>query len=200
MLKFLERMHPVSGRKLQLFAVACCRRIWWCVNDNHRALVEIAERFADGKAEVPAVTLAISFCEGMQLCPRHAATALNAARSTGNFRWDQNAASQHAIALEAAEFAAYAKWSTDRHAERAAQTALLRHIVGNPFRPRPAFPPSRGIIELAAAVYEGHTATIGPLHDALLDAGLDECAEHFRDPGEAHPKGCWALDRILGKS
>jgi hypothetical protein len=37
------------------------------------------------------------------------------------------------------------------------------------------------------------------LHDALLDAGHAELAEHFAKE-EWHPKGCWATDAILGKT
>jgi hypothetical protein len=38
-----------------------------------------------------------------------------------------------------------------------------------------------------------------PLVNALLEAGHHELAEHFRCE-EWHPKGCWALDVILGRS
>jgi hypothetical protein len=36
------------------------------------------------------------------------------------------------------------------------------------------------------------------LHDALLEAGHAELADHFR--AKDHPKGCWVLDLILGTS
>lgn len=36
------------------------------------------------------------------------------------------------------------------------------------------------------------------LADALMEAGHIELAEHFREP--VHPKGCWAMDVILGKT
>jgi hypothetical protein len=36
------------------------------------------------------------------------------------------------------------------------------------------------------------------LHDALLEAGHPELAEHFREEKD-HPKGCWVVDLIVGK-
>lgn len=58
---------------------------------------------------------------------------------------------------------------------------------------------SESILRLAESAYEGENCHFA-LHDALLDAGHAELTAHFRDPGEWHPKGCWALDVILGKS
>ncbi len=79
------------------------------------------------------------------------------------------------------------------------QACLLRHIIGNPFRPQPRPLCPSVVAHLGESVYAGEPCTFA-LHDALLDAGHAELAAHFRDPDAWHPKGCWALDLILGKS
>jgi hypothetical protein len=75
---------------------------------------------------------------------------------------------------------------------------ILRHICGNPFRPYPA-PPSwhSVVVTLASALYAGEDCSFA-LHDALLESGHPELAEHFREKN--HPKGCWVVDQILGKA
>lgn len=77
--------------------------------------------------------------------------------------------------------------------------ALLHHIVGNPFRPYPAPPVwPAAVVSLAQAMYNGDSVSFA-LYDALLEAGHPDLAEHFKDATASHPKGCFALDIILGK-
>jgi hypothetical protein len=82
--------------------------------------------------------------------------------------------------------------------EAKTQATLLRHIVGNPWRPLicPA-QWSTTIIKLAEALYSGEDCSMA-LHDALLECGQDTIAKHFRE--SFHPKGCAWLDVIQGKS
>jgi len=47
MLEFLRVR--ASHRKLRLFAVACCHRIWSLLNERQRTYVDLAERFIEGE-------------------------------------------------------------------------------------------------------------------------------------------------------
>jgi hypothetical protein len=78
------------------------------------------------------------------------------------------------------------------------QVGLIHHLAGNPFRPaeRPDHMP-RTVLSLATGLYAGQDGAFA-LRDALLEAGAVELADHFTQAD--HPKGCWALDCILGKS
>jgi hypothetical protein len=87
--------------------------------------------------------------------------------------------------------------------ERAAQAALVRDIF-NPFRPvvlDPAWLTS-DVIALARGIYTDRTFSAMPiLADALQDAGCtdEDVLAHCRDTALSHVRGCWVVDRILGK-
>jgi hypothetical protein len=82
--------------------------------------------------------------------------------------------------------------------------AILRDIIGNPFRPV-SFDPSwltSTVVALARGIYEERAFDRLPiLADALQDAGCDsdDILNHLRDPHATHVRGCWALDLVLGK-
>ncbi len=190
MLAFLR--DRVSDRKLRLFAVACCRRIWHLLSDDRsRAAVEAAEQYADGSASgeqlraVSAAVAGVGF--GKQF------SAANAARFAC---WPG-----HVFADRSAFYAARAAAGLG---EPAAQAEFLRCICGNPFRPATVNPAwltltVSGIAERIYADRAFHRLSV--LGDALEDAGCDraDLLMHLRSPGP-HVRGCWALDLLLGKS
>jgi hypothetical protein len=84
-----------------------------------------------------------------------------------------------------------------------ARTALLRDILGNPFR-HVVFDPvwrTESVSALATGIYADRAFDRMPiLADALEEAGCDDAdiLNHCRGPGP-HVKGCWVVDLVLGK-
>jgi hypothetical protein len=83
------------------------------------------------------------------------------------------------------------------------QVPLVTDIFGNPFRPVTFSPAWRTdtALSLAAQMYEAREFSAMPiLADALQDAGCDsaEILDHCRGPGP-HVRGCWVVDRVLGR-
>jgi hypothetical protein len=152
----------VSERKLRLFAVACCRRIWHLLTDERsRKAVEVAERFADGVAS--GALMRGTRAEAGRRAREAAAAALDApvarcldvpaaaaAWQTALLPWgkaDERAAEQVALADAGKRAEPWAARSFGQHVdadaafgvarqqERGHQVGLLRDIFGNPFRP-----------------------------------------------------------------
>jgi len=234
LLEFLRG--KVSGRKLRLFAVACCRRPWPSLQQEQcRNTVLMAELFAEGRVTQTAMTeardAAAALFSQVQLARHHDSaegSALSAAISAANVPAPQKSYAERLLdaidppwwedefdkgdphapavvtAMRVAWVACYElgeKPLDDNHAaveERCQQAVLLRHFLRNPFHQYPT-PPSwpAPVVKLAEALYAGEDCSFA-LHDALLEAGHPELAEHFRE--KEHPKGCWVVDMILGKS
>jgi hypothetical protein len=201
MLQFLRGR--VSRRKLRLFAVACCRRIWHLLADERsRHAVTTSEGHADGL--VRRKELAESRSKAL-------ATVADSARTPAAF-----AATSAARPVVAAAWVALLARNAvpggqglppGPEAEAAAQVAILRDLLGNPFRPTPSVPTSLRswnedwITNLALGLYcERRFDDLPILADALEGAGCTdaEILGHLRGPGP-HVRGCWVVDLILGK-
>jgi hypothetical protein len=217
MLKFLSG--KISERKLRLFGVACCRRIWQLLDDEHsRTAVEVAERFADGLAS-----------EDERAAQRQAALdASNEARLAFEAHpergWDALCLAE--VAADAADYTLYTPglaktarhaWKAVAHAgnikrtavdfknEMLAQCRLLREVVGNPFRPVSLDPlwlswNDGTLVALAHLIYhERDFERLPLLADALEDAGCTnaDILNHCRGPG-MHVRGCWVIDLLMG--
>jgi hypothetical protein len=197
MMVFLRGARLVSGRKCRLFGCACVRRAWHLLDDERsRAAVVLAEQLADGSvsrkhlAEGGAREAAGRVRGGL---PGRAAGAarkllLRSSRMAGN-----DASRSASLALGG----------------DALQPALLRDLVGNPFRPAALDPAVRTpvVAGLARAAYDERLLPSGELDrtrlavlaDALEEAGCEgaDLLDHLRGPGP-HVRGCWALDLVLG--
>jgi hypothetical protein len=196
--QMLQFVHDrVSARKLRLFAVACCRRVWHeMTDDRSRAAVEVVERLADGLAS-----------DNERLEARRQAHRV---RPRGRLATSHSARAAFFITQEDAHYAAdQGSWyaadlaPNGERRDGADQAHLLREVVGNPFLPVAlslnSF--SSTIATLAEAIYEERAFDRLPiLADALEEAGCSDAAilAYCRGPGP-HVRGCWVIDLLTGR-
>ena len=192
MLRFVE--YKVSDRKLKLFSLACCRRIDHLQGDRIRDALAVTERHLDGQANSRELGTAV---RGIHAFYKDVGEAGRAAYHTARFVPGEAFRDTLNAAIYA--YKAVGALVDAQRAEEAAQCHLLRHLVGDPYRPRSVPDPFSFIVcQIADALYNGQDCGFA-LHDALLEAGHADLAEHFRQQ-QLHPKGCWAVDAILLKS
>jgi hypothetical protein len=198
-----------SDRKLRLFACACCRAIWHLLTaECNRCGVDVAERYADGRATV-----------------RDLVAAWDADEVDGPAAWDAGWEATSAV-MAAACPEPWPPWDAARDAARAGadavrdaegeaaaraalvrQADLLRDLFGSPFRPVFVDPAwllrnDGAVIRLTTSVYDGNAFDRLPaLVDALEKAGCSDpqLLGHLRGPGP-HVRGCVAIDALLGRS
>jgi hypothetical protein len=219
MFDYLLASGRVSDRKLRLFAVACCRRVWLHMGEGVAPeVVGVSDRFADGEAskkELRAVRSRLGARGGYSAAwaannALHAilegeakVAAVRAISHATDFRYFLTVEEKHPARSGERDAAIAA-----REAERTELTALVRDLFGNTFRPVPALAPAvldyngGTAPKVAAAIYAERTFDRLPiLADALEDAGCTDSAilGHCREDGE-HVRGCWVVDLLLGKT
>jgi hypothetical protein len=223
MLRFLPG--KPSERKLRLFGLACCRRVWHLLpSERWERLVEVGERFVDQAAsrdEFNSVWWRVSTAPpspGGYLGELILRELIEVANGIGvaDFNPRRALAVAEAAANAVAKVAdertdAEANACPPRDAERAAQSGLLGDLFGNAFRPVALDTAwrSSAVLGLAQAAYDDPTLPAGTLDperlailaDALEEAGCDqaELLGHLRSNGP-HVRGCWAVDLLLGRS
>jgi hypothetical protein len=201
-----------SDRKLRLIAVACCQRLralFWdpCLVEA----VQSAEAFADHRIRRATLTRVANQVERLPVPaedtqPYWVKEAVQWTARTIPFFYGERIVEAAMRAL--ADFPPQSRSVIQRRqrAERLAQAALLRCIVGNPFRPvavDPAWLRWRdcATVHIAQAIYDERCFQDLPiLADALEEAGCSDpdILGHCRGPGE-HVRGCWVVDLLLGK-
>jgi hypothetical protein len=187
----------ISDRQLRLYACACYRRIWDRLHVATRAVVEVAEQLADGLADEEDLNVAVdgAWTWRSEPAPEAAwvASALpregaeRSAEWVAGFVGSQDPSRYQALAAE----------------EQRAQCAMLRDVVGNPFRPIRAAPGwlTSEVVRLARAIYaERAFRRMGQLAEALVAAGCDreEILGHCLGTVH-HVRGCWLLDLLLAR-
>jgi hypothetical protein len=206
MLDYL-RGERASDRKLRLYAVACCRRVWnLLVDERSRKAVRVAEAYADGSVDrerLIAMRDEARDVKGILHGPtqtpfkRAANAAFDATRDTGS-------SAANNTPYEAARALNFEDHNLCEEGEVRQQAHLLRCIFGNPFRPvvlDSAFL-TPNMVALAQAMYDDRAFDRMPmLGDALEIAGCDNIAviDHCRSQSE-HVRGCWVVDALLGKA
>jgi hypothetical protein len=202
-----------SDRKMRLWMVACCRRIWDRLSDGPiRNAIEVAERYADGfaveqerEAAFQAVMEWDAACRGVEpnaddlVYDHTACLALNAVSAPGQ----QDLFHFPAFINSIMDPSYCPATAAQRINEMAIQAYLVREFFGNPFRPVTL--DSSWLIpmvtNLAHTIYDDQAFDRLPiLADALEQSGCpsQDILSHLRGPGP-HTRGCWALDLILGK-
>jgi hypothetical protein len=224
----------VPFERLRLFACACLRRVWDLLDSDHRKAVEMIEDYARAptpgglraarKVRWEAGNRASAEVTRVwRESPRDPRACLTA--------WARNVASS--AVWQAADkkptTAANCHWEAaqaveaDRRSrilptppretvysdltpgeELAAQGALLRDVVGNPFRPATLEPAwlTPAVGSLAAGIDAERAFDRLPiLADALEEAGCtdEDVLDHCRRPG-VHALGCWVVDLLLKKT
>jgi len=200
-----------TDRKLRLFAVACCRRIWHLFDDERsRTAVEMTERYADGIADTNAYHSAM---EAASLVDQEQGTGeptpataawliayyppFDAAYTCGI---TSVLADKESLKSRADWWETHVKEGED---EAKSQISLMRCIFGNPFRPVILDPAwlTPIVSERAQRIYDERVFDQMPLlAEALQATGCDdpEILNHCRNASE-HAKGCWVIDLLLGK-
>jgi hypothetical protein len=197
----------LSGRKLRLFACACCRTLQHLFVEEAYEAVEASEHYADDLVDSASVAAA-----------REAAKRPDMSRGNSDYlqRPDVQAALRCAVLVA---WGRAASWDATRQAVhqlfRARRVSswnragyelaeLLRDAAGSPFRSANIDPHwlTTNVVDLARTIYEERAFDrLLILADALMDAGCSEedILAHCRTSGP-HAKGCWVVDLILGKS
>jgi hypothetical protein len=220
LLDYLEKNGTATERQLRLFVVACCRRADSLPDAETYAAVDTAERFADGQVSRDVLEAAGPVLREFYrtVAPHPLAVAAHIACNTLSVSEAGSAAD--AVVRGIASSAAReehedrdAVLKAVRRTEGSVQTALVRDIFNNPFRPLPPLGSAvlawgdGLVVKLAQAAYNDRILPSGHLNpdrlavlaDALEEVDADaSLVEHLRRPGP-HVRGCVVVDLLTNR-
>jgi hypothetical protein len=198
----------VSDRRLRLFAVASCRRIWHLLTDKRsQKAVEVSEKFAEGQASRQELAAARAAADKAHSeAPRHANfRSLDAAPNAAEE--DLSTVADVSVCVADAVQIAAGGDEKAKEEEFRQQFILFHCIFGNPFRHITLDPAWLSwhdglLVSMSRQMYDSRDFSDMPiLADALEEAGCSnqDILAHCRSGGE-HVRGCWVIDFILGRS
>jgi hypothetical protein len=196
----------VSGRKLRLFACACCDHFQAGLDLDSRLdeAASVARAFADGAVPLSRLRRARRAAEAASL--DNEVGLLNVAVADD----DAFAAALRSVQIIATTYAEMCVPCESLESARGWMSAdivrFLREVCDGWWLPPRDWGMLRAwnggtIAKLAEAIYaEWGWERLPVLGDALEEAGCDDEAilTHLRSGGR-HVRGCWALDLVLGK-
>jgi hypothetical protein len=216
---------PPQARASRLYLLACARKQWDRLPGVCRALVTLAEVFADAPREqsrlrgqvapvaerlmqsdgepedLHEAVVELAFCQ--HISPDLAA-AWAAASEPPDESFDLKPGSDEWRGLAALVYLPFER-NTPAYRWVPAQVhsvELLREVYGNPYRRidlKPEWLTDTAVV-LARQMYEARDFGAMPiLADALQDAGCDndDILTHCRDSKPVHVRGCWVVDQVL---
>jgi hypothetical protein len=206
-----------SDRKLRLFGVACCRRIYKSLSEERsQSLVLVAEQFADGLADADELraayegALAANHDIYVNGGNQYASTAVLGLQQSIDLDcvttevFNCVTICDDRLGTVCHDEAQFQELCTQLETDEwRAQSKLMRDIFGNPFRAVAVDPAwlTSTVVALAEGIYQDRDFSAMPiLADALQDAGCDndEVLNHCRSDGP-HFRGCWVVDLVLCK-
>jgi hypothetical protein len=188
-------------RKLGLFGVACCRRLWDRLGAADRALIESFEAYCDGP---------LSGGDADEMFERHLATESTSqgvpwlVQATGKlYCIGEDTDEEYWEDLVGALKAVQRDSGQPMFKERIQQAHLVREVFESPFRGSGSEHGWRSntAVALARRAYAERDWSVLPvLADALEDAGCVDAdlLQHCRQGG-SHYRGCWAVDLALNR-
>jgi hypothetical protein len=198
----LRRLFELAGdrlgeRKLRLLACAAVRRLPGSGRSSFAQTVDLAERFADGKASAH------------ELAARRFAGRFQPGDPAWAVCWDPHEPAR-AMAERALAWVAGLGGASGSHLigrEEEAQADLFREVathllLGDTFDPAWCAFDGGIVAQLAGGIYEDRAYDRMPvLGDALEEAGCTskEILEHCRQDPAVHVRGCWVVDLCLDK-
>lgn len=195
--RWMDEQGMKDRRREQLFACACCHRVWNLLDESERDFVDRAQLLAEQRLKEEDLRIA-----KRELHRRLPEFQLKRSPEISQKEFELRELTQWLISSAVSGMWTATLEITNRldepeaSAEKHAHADLVRHIFGNPFRRHPLPEINDATVRQLAEQLASGQPVSEQLSTTLFELGATELAEHFQS--SFHPAGCWALDWLLG--